>query len=216
VLGDIAAPLGVLQGSLEGDQYLFRHWPRHALNQLVTEDVDARRRQLRQLLVPYARNDVEPHDLPVSVNRSSLSTLAFDIADPIVGGFCDRYALARGGMDALGNINGDLRLASVRVFLARKRLDITRTVRRVVNDPGFPGLALTSNPFPLANRHTPSPGHMSQYVASNPAFQESSSTPRCRRSSIIVDSVRCSLAALAHNFAIARMPAVRRDFVFPR
>src|SRR5262249_46283557 len=133
-----------------------------------------------------------------------------------VGGLCDGYALARGGMDALADINGDLRLAGVGILLAFKRLDMARAVRRVVNDPGFSGLALTRNPFPSANRHSHPLGDMSQYVASNPAFQESSSTPRCRRSSIIVDSVRCSLAALAHNFAIARMPAVRRDFVFPR
>jgi hypothetical protein len=73
-------------------------------------------------------------------------------------------------VDALADIDRNMRLARVGIFLALKRLDMPRTVDAVVNDPGFLGF---SNPLPFANRHIPIPvGNMSQYVAVQSASQQ--------------------------------------------
>jgi hypothetical protein len=150
ILGDIAAPPGLLQYSLERDEYLPRCRARHGLKQIIAKGVDARRSQLAKLLIAQASNDVGDQ-LSVSPDRCAFAPLGFDVSEPIIGGLRNRDAFVGRCVNALIDVDRNFGLACIGVFLALERLDMSRAIGDVIDNPSFLGLAGASNPFPFSD-----------------------------------------------------------------
>jgi len=154
VLGDVAAPLRILEQRLEAGEHLLGRGARHARQQLVAEGIDTRRRQPRQLLPTEPRLDVQLDVLAVVLDGGALAPLQLDEGEPLVRGLRNGDGPRRGCVGPSPHVDPDLLRMGVSVLLAVEGLDVAGALRvEVVDDPRLLRLPAARRPFPLANRH---------------------------------------------------------------
>ena len=99
------------------------------------------------------RHDVQTQVLFVAVDGRTLQPGRLARFEPLPPGLGDGRGLAGRDVDVLADVDGDLRLASVRVLFALERLNVPGAVDAVVDNPGFLRLSLSGRPRSFANGH---------------------------------------------------------------
>jgi hypothetical protein len=89
--------------------------------------------------------------LSVSPDGRAFAPLGFDVSEPIIGGLRNRDAFVGWCVNALIDVDRNFGLACIGVFLALERLDMSRAIGDVIDNPSFLGLAGASNPFPFSD-----------------------------------------------------------------